>query len=143
MTYGTAADVAGLAGASTIAGVFSSGTNPTLTQVNDWLDQISVMFNIALANEGFTVPVVQVEVIKVLALKVATFTADLILLSHNQGRLYSDRIRNDGIDPFSVIEKDILGWVKRATRGLIAMGVPHSDNAGSSWDYSVSMERQL
>lgn len=148
MAYGTAADVAGLAGTSTEAGIFVDpdvyvdGTSPTLTQVEDWIDQISVMVDIALANEGFVVPVIQVDVIKALALKVATFTADLVLLSHNQGRLYSDRIRESGIDSMTVIEKDVIAWVKRAARGLEAMGVPRIIQQGSQSAYSVPMGRQ-
>ncbi len=148
MTYGTAADVAGLAGTSTQAGefldpdIYVDGTSPTLTQVEEWLDQISVMMDLALSNEGFVVPVVQERVIKALALKVAAFTADLVLLSHNQGRLYSDRIRESGVDPMSVIDKDVTAWVKRKTAGLEAMGVPRIIQQGSQSAYSVPMGRQ-
>ena len=145
--YGTAADVAGRARIYTENGEFldpdayTSGTDPTLTQVEAWLDQISVMMDLALANNGFTVPVTQQDVIKALGAKVSTFTADLVKLAHSKGRLFSDRIQESGTDPMSIIDKDVNAWVTRNVVGLEAMGVPRVTNESDQAAFSVQMTR--
>lgn len=147
MAYGTAADVGGLARTWTENGsfldpdVYVSGTNPTLTQVEAWLEQISVMMDLALANHGFAVPVTQQQVILALGAKVATFTADLVSLSHSKGRLFSDRIQESGQDPLSIIDKDVNSWVQRNVTGLEAMGVPRIVNESDQTAFSVAMTR--
>lgn len=147
MAYGTTADVAGLArtwtenGAFLDPDVYVSGTNPTLTQVETWLEQISVMMDLALANNGFLVPVTQQTVIKALGARVAAFTADLVSLSHAKGRLFSDRIQQSGQDPLSIIDKDVNSWVQRNVVGLEAMGVPRVINESDQTAFTVPMNR--
>jgi hypothetical protein len=148
--YGSAAAVATFAGAWTRGGEWFDadevydvlGTIPTLTQVEEWLDEVSIMMDLALANEGFIVPVVQPEVIKALGAKVSAFVADLANLSHSNGRLFSDRIQESGVDPMSIIDRDVSAWVKRKVAGLEAMGVPRVIQQGSQSAYSVPMGRQ-
>jgi len=150
MAYGSAAAVAGFARTWTRAGewfdfdeVYNvASTNPSLTQVESWLDEVSVMMDLALANEGFIVPVTQSEVIKALGAKVSALVADLAHLAHNKGRLFSDRIQESGVDPMSIIDRDISAWVKRKVAGLEAMGVPRVIQQGSQSAYSVPMGRQ-
>ena len=145
--YGTAAAVAGLARTWTDNGVFVdpdayvTGTNPTLAQVGIWLEEISAMMDIALANEGFVVPVTQQQVVKALGAKVSAFAADLAHLAHSKGRLFSDRIQESGVDPMSIIDRDVHSWVKRNLTGIEAMGVPRSTNESDQSSFSVPMNR--
>jgi hypothetical protein len=150
MAYGTQQNVAALARTWTRNGewfdtdVYVSETNPSLTQVEEWIDQITVMLDIALANNYFIVPVIQADVIKALSAKVEALTADLCHLAHNKGRLFSDRIQQSGQDPMFVIDKDLAAWVKSHAVGLEAMGVPRVDtNQAGPSDYSVPMSRQV
>lgn len=147
MAYGTAADVAGMSRTWTDNGSFVdpdaylSGTNPTLTQVEAWIEQISVMMDLALANNGFTVPVTEAAVLPALGAKVAAFTSDLVHLAHSKGRLFSDRIQESGKDPLSIIDKDVNAWVQRNVTGLEAMGVPRIVNESDQAAFSVAMTR--
>jgi hypothetical protein len=147
MAYASASDVAGLARTWTENGEFldpdayTSGTNPTLAQVDAWLEQISVMMDLALANHGFAVPVTEELVITVLGAKVAAFTADMVHLAHSKGRLFSDRIQESGQDPMSIIDKDVNNWVQRNVVGLEAMGVPRLVNESDQTAFSVAMTR--
>lgn len=149
MAYGSVDGVAGFAGTWTTNGkfldpdVYQSGTHPTLEQVENWLDELSVMMNLALANEGFIVPVTQAEVIKALGMKVEVLTADLVNLANNSGRLYSERIQESGTNPMTIIDRDIHSWIKSRTAGFEAMGVPRIVSHESQQSYSVPSTRQL
>lgn len=99
------------------------------------------MMDLALANEGFAVPVVQTEVIKALGAKVAAFTADLAHLAHSKGRLFSDRIQESGVDPMSIIDRDVHAWVRRNMVGLEAMGVPRVTDESDQGAFSVPLNR--
>lgn len=143
MAYGTHTDVAALARTWTDNGAFSTTTNPTQAQVITWIDEVSVLADIALANEGFVVPVVEAEVIKALTVKVAALVADLCHLAHAKGRLFSDRIQSSADDVMTVISKDLASWVKRNAIGLEAMGVPRITAMDSQSDFSVQLNRML
>jgi hypothetical protein len=151
MAYGTAAKVAALAKAYSRDGVFYDpsasplvrGTNPTLTEVTNWLDEVSALFDAALANEGFTVPVTVADAptaIKTLSLRVCALVADLCAFTNSKGRLFTERVIEIG--PMNVINKEINGWVKQNVVGLEALGVPRTVDFGSSQSYSVPLGRQ-
>jgi hypothetical protein len=147
MAYGTPAGVAGYARTWTSNGEFldpdlyQDGTNPTLEQVTTWLTQVSYMFDISLANFGFSVPVVVVEVKSAISAKVETLVADLCHLAHDKGRLFSDRVQTTG-DIMTIIAKDINNWIEQNATGIEAMGVPRIVDLGSQSAYSVPMMKQ-
>lgn len=150
MSYGSPAKVAALAKIYTRDGVFYDAsmsvraTNPNLTEVTNWLDEISALFNTALANEGFTVPVTLIdapEALKTLSLRTCTLVADLCAFANSKGRLFSDRVVEIG--PMNVINKEINAWVKDSAIGLSALGVARIVDLGTVQAYSAPMSRQM
>jgi hypothetical protein len=148
MAYGSPEGVAALASTWTDNGEFTDpdlydpGTNPTLARVEEWLGQVSVFANIALAGEGFTVPISHVEVLKAIDLKVNSLVADIVHLQHNKGRLFSDRIRETGDPALEIIERELASWVRKRANGFENLGIPRIVDLESNQAYSVPMARQ-
>lgn len=149
MAYGSPDGVAALASTWTDDGEFKDTTlyeeetTPSLAQVTAWLSQVSAFMDIALAGEGFSVPVSHIQVLEAIDLKVNTIVADIVHLQHNKGRLFSDRIRETGEDPFTIIERELLSWVKKRANALENLGLIRVIDLDSNQAYSVPMGRQL
>jgi hypothetical protein len=149
MSYGSPAGVAALAKTWTDGGEFldpdvygEGGTPTTLTEVEEWLDQVSSFTDISFADQGFTVPIIQADVLKAIDLKVNALVADLVHLAHGKGRLFSDRIQNSGQDAMSIIEKELLRWVTDRVSSWEAYGIPRSIDLDDTQAYSIPMGRQ-
>lgn len=148
MAYGSPEGVAALARTWTIDGEFldpdlyEEGTNPTLERVEEWLDQVSVIVDLDLANHGFTVPVSHIEVKKAIDLKVNAIVADLVHLVHSKGRLFSDRIQESGVSPQTIIERDLAAWIKAQINAFEAYGIPRIVDLESMQAYSIKMTRE-
>lgn len=133
MSYGTPAGVASYSGTWTRGGVFYNAsssptvvapTKPTYTQVETWLTQLSDMFDTALSNEGFQVPVVATKSANAITMKVETLCADLVAYANGLGRLYTDRAINSGA--LTLLNKEINDWVHNNLTGLTNDGVPRT-----------------
>lgn len=130
--YGTANGVAAHAGTWTRGGTFYNASNsplvaatkPTLAQVNSWLEQISDMFDVALANEGFVVPVTATKSANMITLEVERIVADLCDRANGMGRLTADRVLHIGY--MKVIGNEIRAWVLERATGLENDGVPRT-----------------
>lgn len=150
MAYGSPAGVAALAKTWTEEGEFldpdaygEGGTPTTLSEVTDWLDEVSVLMDTSLAEQGFAIPVTHVDVVKMLGLKVNALVADLVALSHSKGRLMSDRIQERGESPTTILERELLAWVKARVNALEAYGIPRVIDLDQAQAYSVQPGRQL
>lgn len=121
-SYGTAAQVAALTRRVTKAGVFDATTNPTLTTVEGWIDQVSAMVNMSLAASGFSIPVSQADAAKALAAVVVEAVADLTLSANSAGRFYTEKALERGLSPLRVIRTEIAQWVEDQAAGLAALG---------------------
>lgn len=145
--YGSAAGVAAFARAWTDNGAFTdpdlydNGTNPTLAQVEAWLESISVMVDLALGSEGFTVPVTQEKAVLALNEIVNALVSDLCHAANSSGRFFTERLLETGKSQMAIINADILNWAASHTDGLVAMGVPHAVNEGDQGVFSVQMTR--
>lgn len=148
MPYGSAAGVGALAKTWTNNGVFQDetlyepGTPTTLAEVEEWLEQVSAFMDIALANEGFSVPISHVNVLKAIDLRVNTLVADLVHLQHNKGRLFSDRIQESGTPVMTIIERELLAWVTARANGFENLGLVRVINLSSTQGYSIPATRQ-
>lgn len=60
-SYGSVAEVETLVGRYTADGVFSTATRPTATQVEKFIDRVSAVVNVLLAEAGFAIPVSQAD----------------------------------------------------------------------------------
>jgi len=126
--YGSAAGVAALSNLWTRNGEFFDteldvdGTRPSLTQVETWLDEVSSMMDVALANEGFSVPVDVVEVLPMIGQFVNGIVKDLADYSHGAGRFYTKDAIDAGLSPFLTVDREVTDWVTRKSTGLEALG---------------------
>lgn len=149
MTYGSPSGVASFARTWTNDGVFldpdayQDGTPTTLTEVENWLEEVSQIVDVAFANERFIVPVEEPTVLKAINAKVNSMVADLVHLAHEKGRLFSDRIQSSGKSSEAILESEIASWVSSKADGFEAMGVlRRSAGKSSQSSYSVPMGRQ-
>ena len=130
MAYGTVAGIAGLSkvwtknGEYTAYNIYGNCTNPTLEQVENWLDEVSSIVDLALANNGFVTPVIADDVLPALSNYVQSLVADLCHAANSSGRFFTEKFIERGGSPMNVILKDVDNWVSGKSAGLDAMGVP-------------------
>jgi hypothetical protein len=141
MPYCTAPDVASLSSTWTNNGTFDTSTEPNLAEVNAWIEQVSDMYDLALANAYFIVPVVVPKALSVLKMQSASIAADLAHASHSTGRFFTDKVLERGLSPMIMVRQEINAWVEANATGLENLGVPRSKNTriatigiiGSNW----------
>lgn len=148
MAYGTAAGVAAHAKTWTRGGSFYDAsasplvapTKPTLTEVNTWLEQVSNLFDRALSNEGFTVPVTATKSASLITLEVERIVADLCDRANGLGRLVQDRVLHVGY--MKVIGNEVRAWVQEGITGFENDGVPRVEaSADYTGGFSVTANR--
>ncbi len=149
MPYGSAAGVASHAKTWTRGGTFydaadsplTSPTKPTLTEVETWITQVSDLFDRALSNEGFTVPVIATKSVSLLTLEVERIVADLCDRANGLGRLMADRVLHIGY--MKVIGSEVRSWVKEGAQGFVNDGVPRTlPSADFTGGFSTNPNRQ-
>jgi hypothetical protein len=124
-SYGSAAQVAALSRRFTNNGVYDGTTNPTLSTVEGWIDQISATLNVSLAAGGFAIPITQADCVSALSAVVVEAVAELCRYANSTGRFYTERALENGIAPMKVIRNEMRGWVEDQTQGFIALGAEH------------------
>lgn len=135
-SYGTPEGVAALAKTWTEEGawvdpdeVYSiAGTNPTLTTVVSWIDQISAMLNIALDNYGFVVPLTAARAIKAASQVVEGYVSDLARYANNNGRFMTEAFAKENVSVWEQIRLDINDWVQLYAPGLEAGGATRTES---------------
>lgn len=139
--YGTQEQVATMASTWTNDGVWEDdnlsypGTgnpsNPTLSEVNDWLEQVSAEFNIALGSHFFVFPidpVVSPNAYLAVSKYVVSLVADLCHFKNSSGRFFTEKVIERGITPMEAIQKSMNEWIKMNANGLVADHVPQIAN---------------
>jgi hypothetical protein len=126
MAYGVPDDVAALARVWSDDGHWIDadedypqvrGTNPTLTTVTNWLDNLSAQMDIALGSSWFIVPVDPDDhpgAYKAISQYVCGLAADLAHLTNGVDR---------EVSPQGKILQDMTKWVTINADGLIALGL--------------------
>lgn len=126
MPYGTHQQVATMASTWADDGAWGEYTNPTLLEVEDWLDQVSAEFNIALGSHFFVYPINSItspNAYKTVSRYVVNLVADLVNWKNSSGRFFTEKAVERGITPMAAIQKDINTWIGLNAEGLIADGV--------------------
>lgn len=131
-SYGSAAGVAALTPRFTADGSFDLYTRPTLLQVESWIDQVSGVLNLLLAEQGIAVPVTQADSVQALAILVNQSVADLVLAANSSGRFYTDRALQSARSPLLIIQDELTGWIQSHAQGLAAMGAAMQPTGGRS-----------
>jgi len=124
--YGTQEQVATMASTWTDDGEWGEYSNPTLLEVEDWLDQVSAEFNIALGSHFFVFPVnssTSPNAYKTISKYVVNLVADLCNWKNSSGRFFTEKLVERGITPMAAIQKDMNNWIEMNSNGLVADGV--------------------
>lgn len=123
-SYGTPEGVAALASTWTTEGawldedVYTVATNPTLTTVVSWIDQLSAILNIALRNYGFVVPLTTDRGILAASNIIEGYASDLARYANQKGRFMTDKFQASGKSIWEAIREDINAWVELYAPGL-------------------------
>lgn len=123
-SYGTVAGVEAYVGVYTDDGVFNISTVPTNVTVVHWIDQVSDMFNVALATAGFATPITQVDAAAAIAMAVEQLVADLAHYANSKGRFLSKGFQEKGGSVMGQVWKEIEDWVSAHAIGFTNLGVP-------------------
>lgn len=136
-SYGTVAEVAALTKRYTVSGSYTTGSNPTLAEVEAMVDRISGLLNVLLAKEGFAVPVTQADCKLALADFVVGQTAMLVHGSQGHG-IYapgSERLRST--TPQRAILKEAQDFIEANASGFEQLGATrnrHATDGLACWD---------
>ena len=84
-SYGSVAEVEALTRAYTASGSYTTVTQPTLAQVEKFIDRVSAYLNMCLAKEGFAIPVTQADSKLMLDDWATKMASDLCHLANNAG----------------------------------------------------------
>ncbi len=123
-SYGQASDVAALTPRFASAGSYSASTRPTLAQVEAWIDQVSAVLNVLLAEQNFKIPATQADVVLLLKQFVVTQVADLANYANSAGRFFSDKNLTTG--PWQAIQKEAADFIAKHAEGLQNLGATRS-----------------
>lgn len=116
-------------------GPLDYGTNPTKTQVETWLQDVTAQFNVALANHHFLIPInenTSPNSFLAISQYCVNLVADLCHFKNSSGRFFTERLVQNGMTPWAAILKDIDDWVKRNENGLVGDGVPQDSGTAPS-----------
>lgn len=122
-SYGSVADVAALTRRFTNNGSFDTTTVPTLTQVERFIDVVSGSLNMALAGEGFTIPVSQADAKAALDGAVTEAVSDLVQAANSSGRFFTDKALERGVSPMRAVRREMSEWIEEQISGFAALGV--------------------
>lgn len=110
-SYGTTAGVASLTKQYTNgAGDFDDGTKPSVTMVEGWINEVSAIINVVMANNGLSVPVTDTNKVLMLDFFVQSEVAALVYAHHGQGR-FGPTTKNPSGTRYGLIHKDAIAFV--------------------------------
>ncbi len=119
-SYGSVAEVEALTPRWTAGGTYTAASRPMLAQVEKFIDRVSGILNVLLAEQGFTIPVSQVDAKLALDQFVVAQTSDLCGYVNSAGRFFQDK--NLGTSPWSAIFKEAEDFISEHADGLGLLG---------------------
>ena len=123
--YGTVAEVAALVGRYTSSGEFTSSTRPSKAMVQGFINRISAVVNVLLAEEGFSIPVTQADA----KLALDDFVIDQVVqLCHaaNGAGPYAPGSESLRGSPMKVVLREAEAFIGAHAAGLEALGATRS-----------------
>lgn len=127
MAYGNALGVGAYCRNLASSGTFTTTTNPTLSTVENWLEQISAMLDSALSTQGFVVPLENGNAVNAASVIVEQLVADMAKGANSTGRFFAEKTLNNGMSMWKMIADDLLAWVEMMAPGLEEMGAERGD----------------
>lgn len=128
-SYGSVAGVAAYVFSYTnSSGTFDASTQPTLTQVESWIDEVSGIANSALRMLGFSVPITQADAKLALQGVINQHVADLCHAAHSSGRFFSERALNSRLSTMGMIRSEMADFINDSAAGWEALGASRGSN---------------
>jgi hypothetical protein len=128
-SYGTAAGVGALTPIYTNgSGTFDTTTQPTLTQLEGMIDQVSAMMNAVLAASGFAIPVTQADIKLMLDMFVNQEAASIVEGINGSGR-FGPSDKSGGKSRFELISADVNSFIQTMAAGFERMGATRTYSA--------------
>lgn len=126
-SYGSVVEVAALTPLyATSSGTYSASTRPTLTQVEKFLDRVSAIVNVLLAEAGFAIPVSDADAKLALDEFVVARAVELCHAANGAGPYAPGSEEMRAGSPFRAIVKDAAAFITEHADGLEALGATRS-----------------
>lgn len=115
--------------------LFDASTRPTLGEVETWVNQVSGVLNVILAQFGFSIPVTQADALEMLELFVNQEVAAITEGVNGSGRFgpTSKQVGKQG--RFAIITGDVRDFVESVATGLERLGVTRTHSFASGIGY--------
>ena len=134
-SYGSATGVVAFVPNYGSGGAFTTGTRPTLAQVEGWIDSVSGILNSILAEAGFTIPVTNDDVKDALDFFINQEVASICEGVNGSGRFgpTSKAVGKQG--RFSLMLEDVKTFVEGNKAGFERLGAERAYDVTSSIAY--------
>ena len=106
-----------------VSGTFDGTTNPTKTQVELFINEVSALLNVAMSESGFTIPIDQEDAKLLMDMFVAEEVASMVLGLHGSGRFADRGRKSDKSNRFTMIQNDVERFIRRNEYGFRKLGV--------------------
>jgi len=137
-SYGTDEEVAALTKRYTNAGVFDTNTNPTIAQVEQFIDRRSGLLNVKLSALGFDIPVTQATVKLMLDDIVVSQVSELVFYANSAGRFHDNQKGRQGIG--ITLDAELNKWLEENAEGMEALGASRSAGTGTRLGFRATDE---
>lgn len=102
--------------------LFTTSTRPTLARVESFVDEVSGIVNLFLAQQGFDIPITQADAVQALSLFVNEEVAGLVEGVNGSGRFGPTSKAPGG--RFGILYSDVQTFINAVANGFVALGVP-------------------
>ena len=130
-SYGSVSACEGLVKKYTASGSFTTATHPTLLQVEGYIDRISGIVNVLLAEQGYDIPVVDADGKLALDEFVNQTAAALCEAANSSGRFFSEKAAEVGV--FPMIMQEAEAFVTQHAQGFEDLGAARSRHLATAW----------
>jgi hypothetical protein len=130
-SYGTVESVAALTKRFTSSGIYTTSTNPSISTVESWINQLSSTLNVSLAGAGFKIPITQSDAREACSAMIVEAVADLCLAANSSGRFFTDRALERGVSPMRAIRNEMASWVEEQAEGFELLGATRTRSSSA------------
>lgn len=141
-SYGTVADVEMLVPRYTQNGVFTETTRPKVAHVETFINRISAIVNIMLAEQGFKVPVTEQNSQLAVTDFVVNAVADMCMWVNSAGRFVTEK-RLIGQQPLTIITAEAEDFLKRNAVGFEMSGAQRDRSLTYGLDYKTPPDEAM
>lgn len=133
-SYGSISEIEALIGRYTDEGALTAATQPTRAQVEGFIDRVSAIVNVALAQAGFAIPVTQDDAKAALTDFVVDQVVQLCYAANGAGPYAPGADQLRGRRPRAAILQEAFDFVADFAPGLQALGATRTQTLTNGLD---------